>query len=658
MKQLLQSSFVVAAMAVLLIFGVVNTCQINNLERGILANQRAIAALQKNGVSVVHNPRGGQNQAAATRTGSPATAGGGALGRDNILSAAQEREALKDPNNFLQPHERPLINNPDVAYGGTLRFQIGSDPRGMNQYIANGADVSALARYMGNRIATRRVDNLDVYAPELAVKITTPDNGLTYHITLRKGVMWHKPVVDWDSGRYEWLRGDHELTSDDFKFVFDMVDNKQVAGRISQLRNYFETVKKFEVTGRYSFTVHFSKRQFSNRSLILDLDPLPRWLYQYNEDGDRFDDATWGLKLNEHWYNQKMIGTGPFEFVAWEPGVKIEIKRNENYWGERPAFDRVIMFISKDQNAWPRKLKTGEYDYTQLQPEQYRTEVLEAQGPILGKPGIKELQQPTLGYFYIGWNHDTPYFDTKEARQAMTLAFNRRGIIENVFAGLGELTTGPFGQQSPCYDKSIEPWAFDLELAAKKLDAAGWSDTDGDGIRDKVVGGEKIPFEFTMLLYGGSSEYATLANVYKENLLQVGVKLNPRAVEWSTMLKKMDEREFHAYTGAWVLDWETDLMQIWHSKEADKPKSGNRIGFRNKDADRIAVALRSEFDNEKRIGLCHEFHALVHQEQPYTFIYQRNRPFLYWDYLNEPQFSLLYPYRDIRHFSFRESRPD
>ena len=168
---------------------------------------------------------------------------------------------------------------------------------------------------------------------------------------------------------------------------------------------------------------------------------------------------------------------------------------------------------------------------------------------------------------------------------------------------------------------------------------------------------QKIPFEFSMLVYGSSSEYQTLANIYREDLLQIGVKLNPRAVEWSTMLKKMNDREFDVYTGAWVLGWEVDLVQLWHSKEADKTKSSNRIGFRNKDADRIADSLRRTFDEGERLKLCREFHALVHDEQPYTFIYQRSRPVVYWDHMNEPDFSIVWPYRNVNYFSFNAERP-
>lgn len=642
MKQLLNSSFVVLCMLGLLVLSVVNTFQMNAIERGLIENQKALTQLATSGVKLN----------AGTGLEPDATA---------QADESELKEALADPNNILKAPRQSAAPTKGLVKGGTLKVKIGSDPRGMNPYIANGADVSMFATYIKNSVAERHLDDPGVFGPSLALKVTTPNEGLTYVVSLRKGVYWHKPKVDWESGRFEWLKGSgpdgrHELTSDDFKFVFEMLDNPQVQGRISSLRNYFESLDRVEVIDRYTFKVVFKERLFANKPMVLDLQPLPRWLYQFDEDGKRFATETWGLKLNEHWYNQKMIGTGPFEFVTWEPGVKIEIERNDFYFGDRPNFDRVRFFVVKDQNAYPRKLKTGELDITNLQAEQYRTEVLNAKGSILGNEKIKYKEQPTLGYFYLGWNLDSPYFNEKAARQAMTLAFNRQQVIDSVFSGLGKLTTGPFAQQSPCYDDEVTPWPFDLDLAAKKLDEAGWKDSDGDGIRDKVVDGQKIPFEFTMLVYGGSTEYETLASIYREDLLQVGVKLNPRPVEWSTMLKKMDEREFDAYTGAWVLSWETDLVQLWHSSEADKAKSSNRIGFRNKEADRIAETLRRTFDDGERTKLCHQFHALLHEEQPYTFIYQRNRPVLYWEHLNNPEFSLLYPYRDVRNFSFNQRR--
>jgi ABC-type transport system substrate-binding protein len=637
MKQLFQSTFSLLCLLVLTVLTVVNTCQIDNLEDNLIKTRKAVDDLGRNGVAV----RGGGEATRATA----------------VTASAEEAAALADPKNLLKPNPRPFVDDAKVARGGTLRNNWYEDPPGMNLYTSqNAANMAELGTYMSNTIGFRTKDNPDVFAPDLALKVTTPDNGQSFEVTLRKGVWWHEPVVDWQSGRFDWLKGDHEVTSDDFIFVFDMLKNQQVTGRVSSLRNFFE-LESYEALDRYRFRVKWKERLFTNLSSLMDLWPSPRWLFMYDQDGKKFDEATWGLKLNEHWYNQKMLGTGPYKFVEWVLGVRIVMERNRRYFGEAPAFDRVVTSIFKDQNATPRRLKAGDLDYTYLLPEQYRTEVMEAKGPVLNQPRIKQARYPDLGFFFIAWSAESPFFGDKRVRQAMTMALDRQRILDNVFYKLGRISTGPFPSQNPCYDASIKPWPFDLKAAGKLLDEAGWTDTDGDGIRDKVVKGTRRPFSFSMLVYGGSNEYETLANIYRESLLQIGVRLNPRPLEWATLLKKMDEKEFDAYTSGWVMDWDIDLMQIWHSKEADRPNSSNRIGFRNKEADRIAEALRREFDHKKRVALCHEFHALIHEEQPYTFIYERDRAVLYWDHMNELEFRLVYPYRDLRYFSFSQPRP-
>jgi ABC-type transport system substrate-binding protein len=638
MSKMAQSGFVMASLGLILGISFFNAIQLDNLESISIENQKRLDTLEKKGLKM---------QPGSSITGTTGATGG----------CDQQCEDLKDPANLLSAQARPWLNAEKIVRGQTLRLKRGSDPRGLNPWIASGADNYELNLYMGDILAAQNFDDPSKYSPMLATKVTS-DDGKTYRVHLRKGVYWHQPAVDWDSGNFDWLKGDgpdgrREFTSDDYAFVYDMIANTQVSGRVSSIRPYFDKLVRFDVIDKYTFEVEFSEKLYSNFGTIVGINPSPRWLYMYDEDGAKYDDATWGLKLNEHWYNQKGIGTGPYRFLEWDVGVKIELEANDMYWGEPPAFDRVLYSTVKDQNAWPRKLKAGEIDMTNLQPEQYATEIKDnTTGVYLGNERIKHDVHDTLGYFYLGWNLDKPKFADKRVRQALTMAFNRQGLVENIFHGLGDVTSGPFGQQTKCYDQSIEPWPFDLEAAKAKLAEAGWTDTDGNGVLDKVIDGERVDFTFTMLLYGSSTEYATLAEVYREDLLTIGIKMIPSAVEWSTMLKKMDEREFDVYTGAWVLSLPTDLMQIWHSKEADKAKSSNRIGFRNAEADRIAEALRVEFDDAKRLELCHQFHALVHEEQPYTFIYQRRRPVLYWDHMNPPVWELQYPHRDLRHFSF------
>ncbi|MEL6548429.1 MAG: ABC transporter substrate-binding protein, partial [Myxococcota bacterium] len=315
-----------------------------------------------------------------------------------------------------------------------------------------------------NQLCQRDPSDPGKMTPDLAVKITSPDDGYTYEVTLREGVMWHAPSVDLSDDRYAWLRGEHELTSDDYIFVFDMMANPQVSGRISAVRNYFD-LESYEALGRYRFRIKFKNREFTSFPNLCTLHPSPRWLMMYDEDGKRFDDSNWGLKVSEHWYNNKGIGTSAYRFVEWEPGSHIRFERNPDYFGEPAAFDRITVKVIKDQNAWTRLLKTKELDLTRIQPEQYRTEILENEGPILGRRGIAQTKREELGYFFVAWNMDTPLFESKEVRQAMTLALDREGIVKNVFYDLGDVTHGPFGQQNPCYDHDIQGWPYDLELA-------------------------------------------------------------------------------------------------------------------------------------------------------------------------------------------------
>src|SRR5262249_49694940 len=119
-------------------------------------------------------------------------------------------------------------------------------------------------------------------------------------------------------------------------------------------------------------------------------------------------------------------------------------------------------------------------------------------------------------------------FADKRVRRAMTLALNRRQIIDSVFVGLGQLSTGPYLPGSPYNDPSVTPIPYDLEAAKKLLAEAGWSDSDGDGILEKQLPGEakRVPFEFTLLIYASSKEWGALANIFRDDLLKIGVKMN------------------------------------------------------------------------------------------------------------------------------------
>jgi peptide/nickel transport system substrate-binding protein len=475
---------------------------------------------------------------------------------------------------------------------------------------------------------------------DVAADIDIP---VTYTYRLREDFFWHEPVVDWNSGNFEWLRGDHQVTANDVIFMIDMTMNEQVGGA-APLRSYFENLVTWEATGDFAFKVVFSKRTYAQMDMVRGFFPVPEFLYAHDEDGNRYEDTFIGARFNDHWYDPNAIGAGPYRFVEFRAGEFIKLERDPRFPLGGNAHETIMIQILGDQNQRARKLRTGELHIASLQPSQYRSEFLEADETSPFRDGTLEGGEYwTHTYSYIGWNADKPWFGDSRVRNAMSMAFDADRILNEVFLGLGERCTGPIPTFLPFYNDELPPIPFDLDAASALLDEAGWLLGD-DGIREK----DGVKFEFSLMIYGSSDEYRILGTMFKEDLARIGVNMSVSPMEWSNLLKQIEDRDYDAVTLAWVSGPDVDFYQIWHSSQADVPAGSNRVGFRNAEADELIVALQEEFDYDERIRLSHEFHELLYQEQPYTFFYTRQQKVFWQTELENVRFSRTRPYMNPR----------
>lgn len=568
--------------------------------------------------------------------------------------------ATAEPGNLLTMHTRCLVDDKVVVPGGTLRRVWGADPSGLNIYASDGnsSDVVEIYRYISNRLAYRQVADPSRFSPELAQSITSPDGGLTYIIRLRQGVQWQAPDVPLDDPRYAWLKGPHELTADDYLFVFELLQDETVSGRFSGLRGSLGGLLQAVQVDTYTFKLVFDKRTHSRFSNLSVLEPLPRWLYAYDEDGHLVDKARFGEVFSHHWYADRGIGTGPYRLTEWKPGEGIKLERNQGYWGEPPAFDRVRLKIIKDKAAWPREFGNRDLDWVFLAPNQYNTTVLQAPG---GKPfdsdHVKTANNAFFGYFYVGWDVNDPRFVDRRVREALTLAVDRAAILKYLYFGLGELISGPLTPHEPCYDSSIQPHPYDPVEAARLLTEAGWVDGDGDGVREKVIDGKSVPLEFSLLSYAGSEEWKAIANQLVESWQAVGVRATVEAVDWATQQSRTKRREFDAYTGSWLDDYEFEPGNLFHSRLADKEESLNYVGYRNPEFDALSDAYSVNMDETSRLEQCHQLHRIIHEDAPYMFLFSRETPVLWWDTMNDIEMFPTPPNRDLRFQSFVQAPP-
>jgi len=481
----------------------------------------------------------------------------------------------------------------DPVTGDWLVEHLGAEPAHLNPFLDTGdANVQMMAG--GNifqSLLTRDPETTEII-PLVAESWEIADDHLTYTFHLRRDATF----------------SDGEpLTAHDVAFSYDLIMDP--ANDTASIRSYYTDVERVEVLDDYTVAIHCTQPYFRHLQTFGGASILPQHVYG---EGD----------FNTHPNNRRPIGSGPYVFESWRTNQEIVLARREDYWHEKkPYLDKLVYKIITDDNAAFQVLQRQELDRMRLSPEHW---VRRAATPQFEAMFDKHtLYSPIDGYLgrfgWIGWNLRRPQFEDARVRQALTMLLDRQTILDTVFHGLGRVVTGYDFPDTPEYDQSIEPWPYDPARARELLEEAGWVDTTGNGIRDK----DGVQFAFTWSYPTGVPEYDRLATVYKEQLGRAGINVTLRPLEWATFLESVTNRNFDACMMSWVSPVDSDPYQIWHSSQIER--GSNYVGFVNEESDRLIEEARVEFDAERRAELYRRFHRILHEEQPYTFLYNNPR---------------------------------
>jgi peptide/nickel transport system substrate-binding protein len=464
--------------------------------------------------------------------------------------------------------------------GDWLVRRIGAEPATLNPVTATDVYESTINGYVYESLLERDNRTLDL-VPLLADSYEVSPDRLSYLFTLRDGLKWQdgKP-----------------LTSSDVVFTFKTVKDESVDA--PHLRSYYRSLEKIEALDARRIRFTFSEPYFKSLEMIGGMSIIPQHIFS---TGD----------FNTHPAGRSPMGSGPYRFVRWETGKEIALEKNKDYWGEKPYLDRIVFKIITDETVALQVLKRGEMDLMALTPVQW---VKQTEGRKFRRAFDKH-KYYLPGYSFIGWNGRRPVLSDPKVRRAMTMLLDRDSILKNLRYGFGRVVSGNFFYESPDYDRTIEPWPYDPAKATALLDEAGWVDSDGDGIRDK----DGVPFRFEFTMTSGSQFAEQMSTILKEELAKVGIEMSIRPLEWALFTKMLDDRNFDAVIMGWSLPVEADPYQVWHSSQTEK--GSNFIGFSNREADLIIEEARVTFEKEKRVQLYRRFHQIMHEEQPYTFLF-------------------------------------
>jgi peptide/nickel transport system substrate-binding protein len=306
------------------------------------------------------------------------------------------------------------------------------------------------------------IDDTLNLSPALVEEIPSPENGgvsedgTVITLKLREGLVW----------------SDGEpITASDFVFTYDM----WVAESNTPLTRfpYDERIAGVEATDDQTVVVTFNEPYAPWPTTLFIEGILPEHVLRPVFEAD-------GNLDNADWNRAPTVTSGPFVFSEWETGGHILFTRNDNYYGGPPNLDGVFIRFVPDDASQVAALLNGDGDI----------------GTFIAYSDIPQLEEAGVGLITVnsGYN-ETWFFNVRpdlghpalqdvSVRRALALAFNRQQISDDLLLGL-TYPPASYWEGSPYARPDAEPYPYDPEEAVRLLEEAGWTDSNGDGTRDK-----------------------------------------------------------------------------------------------------------------------------------------------------------------------------
>lgn len=326
------------------------------------------------------------------------------------------------------------------------------------------------------------------------------------------------------------------------------------------------------------------------------------------------------------YFRETVSGSGPYQLDQWMTGEFIRLKRKENWWGDQikdpplllQAYPSAITYrIILDESAAIAAMKAGEVDliaevpvsdFIQLKKDDQWKDKLQFASPALMQVNYIEVN-----------NRDSILADSR-IRKALAYTIDYNGILNNVMQGLARRAIGPIHPDKPYFDKNLKPIEQDIQKALSLVKEAGWSDSNGNGIPDKMIGGKRQELHLEIKVTN-KEEGMAIANIVKENAAKAGFDIQIMVVDPSQLQQDVRQNNYQllplrirAFPSA------DDPFPIWHSSN-DRQGGTNRSGFHNAELDQIIDDLRTTQSSETRDADYQRFQEIIYEQQPAIFLY-------------------------------------
>lgn len=429
--------------------------------------------------------------------------------------------------------------------------------------------------------------------PGLAESWVASNGGKTYTYTLHDGLKWSDGMP---------------LTAEDVVYTINRA-------RDESWLNYTSVVANLTAKAIDDRTVEITSKVPDPKLPTMDVYILPKHVWE------KFD-----AKAAPKYSALDGVGSGPFTLVELKGGQFWRMKANSNYWGGKPKVDEVVFRLFNNGDAMVAALKKGEIDAAhQVPSSSFKS--------LSTTPGIVGVQGAQGGFTEIavnggqGLKKGHPALSDLRVRQAIAHAIDKQTLIDRVLVGLGQAGTTVSPSPNPKWIPAIpagQTLDFDLGKAKALLDAGGYKDTNGDGIREMPGGGE--PLKLTYLVRSESQTAAPNAEFVTGWLKEIGIGTTLKTVNGSKLTELIGKGEYDLFEWGWTpfVDPDPELSYFTCSQLSKDPEDPtnyyNDANWCSKTYDADYKAQNVELDPSKRLEIVHRMLLEMYNAAVYNVI--------------------------------------
>jgi peptide/nickel transport system substrate-binding protein len=477
--------------------------------------------------------------------------------------------------------------------GPIVRFDVAADPASLDPLFAH-TDAGNVEGQLAH-LAFEPFFDLDANGkpvPELVTQIPSLENGgisadgrtLVYHL---------RPNLRWSDGV--------PLTARDVLFTLHAIlDPRNPVGS----REGYELIDDARALDPYTVRLHLARAWAPAVSTFFTYGTSPQYVLPEHVLAAQapLDRAPFGAAPS--------VGDGPFRFVSWSHGDRIEYAANPRYWRGIPSVKRIDVRIVPDPQTNMTLLQSGDLDFNLVAPSQW--------AGLAQTTSLAYAYAPTALVAGVAVNLSHPPLDDVRVRRALVQAIDRRGISTKITIGRYPLAETDRPRFSWAYDPSIREPAYDPVAADRAFDAAGWR-RGPDGMRRK----DGKPLALTYVQFPETTTGVRAAVVIESELRERGVDVTIKSISNAQLFLPASERGTLA-TGAfdlayvpWTMGADPDDRFLLGCMGALK----NYMRYCDPAVERLEAEAESVPDRARRAAAYRAIDRIVARDVPIVYLF-------------------------------------